>query len=377
MIDKCPYLLVQPPAKARAFAVLFLGIFMIFGCAAPRGKGPAKEPPQSYWPAPPDPPRIAFEGTFRSAAGLEQESEESAFQRLMTGDQNSVAPAFAKPGGLASHKGRLLVVDTVSRAVVVFDVPRKKVFRFGLRAPNQLQKPTDIAVDGEGRIYVADAKLKTVMVFDELGLFLRTIGQPGDLDRPVGIAVSRAGDRIYVVDRGTVENDKHQVVVYNEQGSKLRTIGPRGSEPGRFNIPLGAAVANDGTLYVLDSGNFRVQSFTPEGEFIRAFGEVGNALGQLARPRGIALDSDGNVYVTDAMFGNFQIFSPAGELLLNVGKLKREDGRAHFALPAGITVDEANRIYVADQLFNKVEIFRRLSDTESESIAALEAAKTK
>lgn len=365
-------------AKARTFAVLLLASTMLFGCSAPRGKVTEKDrPPQVYWPEPPDPPRLKFEATLRSAAGLEEESEEQLFKRLMIGQSQTVSPAFAKPGGIAAHKGRIYVVDTVMRSVVVFDVPRRRVFRFGVREPNRLQKPTDIAVDDLGRTYVTDVKAKTVMVFDSLGLYLRSVGKPGDFERPVGVAVSRAGDRIYVVDRGTVEDEKHQVLVFDGDGKHLRTLGPRGKEPGQFNMPVAASVASDGTLYVLDAGNFRVQSFDPEGNFLGAFGQAGNALGQLARPRGIAVDRESNIYVTDAMFGNFQIFSREGQLLLAVGRLKRSDGRAHYGLPASIAVDDDNRVYVADQLFNKVEVFRRLNDLESESLVAKGVAVSK
>lgn len=378
MIDNRPGLSLGVGAKAQAFAALLLATVMLIGCAAPRGKGTAKElPAQVYWPEPPDPPRLKFEATLRSAAGLEEESEEQLFKRMMIGQAQTVSPAFAKPGGIAAHKGRIYVVDTVMRSVAVFDVPRRRVFRFGVREPNRLQKPTDIAVDDLGRTYVTDVKAKTVMVFDSLGLYLRSVGKPGDFERPVGVAVNRAGDRIYVVDRGTVEDEKHQVLVFDDEGKHLRTLGPRGKEPGQFNMPVAASVASDGTLFVLDAGNFRVQSFDPEGNFLKAFGQAGNALGDLARPRGIAVDRENNIYVTDAMFGNFQIFSREGQLLLAVGQLKRSDGRAHYGLPASIAVDDDNRVYVADQLFNKVEVFRRLSEIESESLVAGGAAVSK
>ena len=71
-----------------------------------------------------------------------------------------------------------------------------------------------------------------------------------------------------------------------------------------------AAVAADGTLYVLDSGNFRVQAFDREGTFLRAFGKAGVNTGNFARPRGIAVDDEGRIYVSDASFNNFQIFQP-------------------------------------------------------------------
>lgn len=345
---------------------------VIAGCAAPDrvAEGPPSSPQQQYWPEPPELPRLSFEATLRSSAGLELESQDDRLRRMFTGQDDRPVTKIVKPGGVAARQGRVFVVDTVGRSVVVFDIPRRKVFRFGWRQPNNLYRPIDVAVDDFGKIYVTDAKLKRVMVFDPLGLFLTAIGRDGDFDRPVGVAVSPDGQRVYVVDRGTVENESHQVVVFNAQGEKLRVIGVRGNAPGQFNAPVAAAVGRDGVLHVLDSGNFRVQMFSAAGDFIREFGSVGNGFGQFARPRGIAVDREGNIFVTDAGFGNFQIFNSDGQLLLGVGELKRIDGRAHYALPAGIAVDDSNRIYVADQYFNKVEVFRRLTEEESRRLAA-------
>lgn len=291
---------------------------------------------------------------------------------MLTGQDEKPMTAIVKPGGVAARNGRVFVVDTVGRSVVTFDIPRRRLFRFGYRQPNNLHRPLDVAVDEQGQVYVTDSKLKRVMVFDQLGLFIAAIGRSGDFERPVGVAVSPDGQRIYVVDRGTVESEQHQVVVFDSKGAKLKVIGTRGSAPGLFNGPVAAAVGRDGVLHVLDSGNFRVQMFSPDGEFIRAFGGVGNGFGQFARPRGMAVDTEGNILVTDAGFGNFQIFDSTGQLLLAIGKLARVDGRGRYALPAGIAVDETNRIYVADQYFRKVEVFRRLTDADAAVASGLD-----
>ena len=67
----------------------------------------------------------------------------------------------------------------------------------------------------------------------------------------------------------------HKVVVFAPGGEKIQVLGPRGKEEGQFNIPLEAAVAPDGSLLVLDSGNFRVQVFDRNGKFLKSFGSVG------------------------------------------------------------------------------------------------------
>jgi len=322
------------------------------------------------WPRPPDQPRFAFETVLRSAADLRSaESARDRMLREMTGAGSDLdTPVLRSPTGVDARIGHIYVSGTATRTIIAFDVPRRKLFRFGVRQPGTLAQPTGLAVDDRMFVYAADAKRRQVIVYDRLGLFQRAIGGPADLERPAGVAVSRNGERVYVIDRSDNESDNHRVVVYDKDGAKLQVIGTRGSGEGQFNVPLQGAVAPDGTLFVLDSGNFRVQAFDRDGKFLRAFGGAGVNPGNLARPRGIAVDNDGNVYVTDASYTNFQVFTPQGQLLLAVGRASRESKPGQYGLLNGISVDETGRVYVVDQLFNKVEVIRRLSNAEGEKI---------
>ena len=55
-------------------------------------------------------------------------------------------------------------------------------------------------------------------------------------------------------------------------GEFLNAWGSAGSDAGQFDRPSGIAVAGDGTVYVVDTGNHRIQLFTPDGEFIAWWG---------------------------------------------------------------------------------------------------------
>lgn len=358
-----------PWFRATRFACLAVAM-LLAACAVVPDKVDRVLKGPLIWPQPPDQPRIAYETILRSAADIAKpELPKDKFIREMSGIPGvSDRPVFEKPAAIAARQGRIYVADTSTETIVVFDVPRRRLFRFGQRQPNALAKPSGLALDAEMNVYVADAKLRKVMVFDSLGLFQRAIGGPADLDRPTGVAVSSDGERIYAIDRSDNESNNHRVVIYSKDGGKIKVIGTRGSSAGQFNVPLQAAVAADGTLFVLDSGNFRVQAFDRDGNFLRAFGRAGINPGNLARPRGIAIDNEGNVYVTDASFNNFQIFKPDGQLLLAVGQASGESGPGQYGLLSGIAADETGRIYVVDQLFNKVEVFRRLSDQEGQKL---------
>ena len=72
------------------------------------------------------------------------------------------------------------------------------------------------------------------------------IGRDGDLESPAGMAIDTGRQRLYVAD-----SKKHQVFCYSTaDGTAVRTIGRRGSEPGEFNFPTNVSVDKEGRLYV-------------------------------------------------------------------------------------------------------------------------------
>jgi DNA-binding beta-propeller fold protein YncE len=339
------------------YLLLFVTIgFLLTGCAgSTRDMADIVIP---VFPEPPNEPRFYYERTIASSIDIQIESSESSFERFVTGTRR-VGFGMVKPFGVAVHHGRVFVSDSISRQVLAFDVPEARFFEIGIRNPGQLAKPMGLDVDEQGNLYVCDASLKQVFMYDRDGNFLKNFGEPAMFDRPAGLTVDPAGTRIFVVDTGGVASQRHQVSVFDVRSGKLlRTISQRGDEEGELNLPRDATIGPDGNLYIVDGGNFRVQVFTPEGEYLRSLGEVGRRSGQFSRPKGIGTDRDGNIYVADTAFGNFQIFDPEGRLLLAVGKRDSSYGPANFMLPAGLAVDEDGRVYMVDQYFRKIDVFR-------------------
>jgi hypothetical protein len=120
------------------------------GCAAPDIA--PKKIEQRVWPAMPDQPRFAFEATLQTQANIIPEPEDQRLQRMISG----VAPntrsgkLIGKPSGIAVRDGRIYVAEPGVKAVTVLDAARGKMFRFGLRPPNTLERPQALALDDEG-----------------------------------------------------------------------------------------------------------------------------------------------------------------------------------------------------------------------------------
>lgn len=356
--------------KAMKAFVFMAFLILLTACAL----NPADKPNPLYWPPPPAEPYIVHEATLRAEADIRKVTLEDKLRdfssTISAADQANV---FTKPYDVVAKKGLVVVSDTLAGHVLVFDTQRGKVYRIGWRLEGKLRSPLGVALDGELNIYVADGGRNQVLVYDRLGLFLRAIGEQQKLARLSDVAVTEDGRSVYLLDRGGVESDWHRVLLYNSEGSFQRVIGKRGSGDGEFNHPVSMAVNSEGDLYVLDSGNFRVQQFEPNGQYLKSWGRPGRLMGDFARPRAMAIDRQNNVYVTDGAFQNFQIFNSQGQLLLPVGV----GGMAHrpgvFALPAGISVEDTDRIFVVDQIQRKIDVFRLLNPDERQNIVNFRA----
>jgi hypothetical protein len=85
--------------------------------------------------------------------------------------------------------------------------------------------------------------------------------------------------------------------------------GTEGTADGQFDGPYGVAVASDGSVYVADTNNNRIQKFTSAGVFVSKWGTSGTGDGQFFRPTGVAVAPDGSVYVSDLSNNRIQKFS--------------------------------------------------------------------
>ena len=98
-----------------------------------------------------------------------------------------------------------------------------------------------------------------------------------DIASPHYIAFHDSGDMFVV----SYKDDC--VYVYDSSGTRKATFGKRGKGDLEFINPYGIAISED-TVYVADTGNNRVQSFTTSGKILRNFGCYGSGKGQLSAP---------------------------------------------------------------------------------------------
>lgn len=352
---------VKPRSGARALrasaaGVLLMSLFLAFfpGCGSPEIKEdlPQKASKPLLWPSPPEPARISY------VRAIEKPQDIGATKGFFTKVFELIAGArhdqLIKPYGVTvDSTGRIIAVDTSLKRVHIFD-QKKHEYTYIDEAGNFiLNTPIAAAVDADDNIYVTDSSAGMVFSYDRKGKFLRAIT---GLTRPTGIAVDRAGNRLYVADTGA-----HAVKVFDLKGNPLSTIGKRGENDGEFNYPVDLFTDRNGDLFVNDSLNYRIQIFDNRGRFLSKFGRHGDGSGDFGRPKGIAVDREGHVYVADALFDTVQIFDRNGRFLLNFGTIGREIGS--FWLPAGLYIDSGDKIYVSDSYNKRIQVFEFLGNS--------------
>ena len=125
--------------------------------------------------------------------------------------------------------------------------------------------------------------------------------------------------------------------------------GIRGSGDGEVEPPLSVAVASDGSLYVADTYNHRVQKFTSEGVFVSKWGTEGTGDGQFDEPGGLGVAADGSVYVADSKNSRIQKFTSDGVFISKWGTEGTGDGQ--FDTPEGVAFRARHQFVVPDGFF--------------------------
>lgn len=117
-----------------------------------------------------------------------------------------------------------------------------------------------------------------------------------------------------------------------------QTIGEMESEDEEviFYMPADIAFDSQRNIYILDSGNHRIQKFGPDGEFLATIGRQGQGPGEFQYPQSLAMDSEGNMYISDMGNRKIHILKPDGNELKTIQMMDQN--------PGTIRIDSTGRI---------------------------------
>jgi sugar lactone lactonase YvrE len=249
--------------------------------------------------------------------------------------------------------------------------------------------PRDAAVEPNGDIIIVDTRAQRLQVLRADGRvetwarISPTLGVPAsgsgprEFFDPTDAAIDPRNGDVWVVEGG-----RHRVQRIPQNGDKANVTIYGGNEagdtPGRFTEPLGVAVAADGTVWVADTRNDRLQrldrttnTWSVIGGFVRptaiavltggrlAVTELGGRLSLLTsdgtrvasvdglnNPEGVASDGEGGVLVSDTQNDRVLHFDATLTPLGEVG--------SGWTRPMGMDLDPHGNLIVADTYANRV-----------------------
>ena len=244
-----------------------------------------------------------------------------------------------------------------------------------------LAKPSAVAYDANGNLYIADANNHVIREISTSGTISTVAGtgvegfggdgaaaSSGQLDTPTGIAVDKSGN-LYIA-------DSHNQRIRMVSGGTISTVAGNGTKgyagdgaaatSASLALPSGVAVDATGNLYIADTDNHRIRKITAgtistiagDGEELFA-GDGGAATSAaLDSPTGVAVDSSGNTYIADRLNqrireisgGNINTIAGSGAVSFS-GGFTGDGGSpiaSSLAKPTGVAVDSSGNVYIAD-----------------------------
>lgn len=193
--------------------------------------------------------------------------------------------------------------------------------------------------------------------------------QPGQFQGPRDVAVAPDG-KIYVSE-GEAGSPNHRIQFFDTNGLYLGGWGSFASltsgstaPESTFNEPWGIGIAPDGSVYVADTWNYRIQKFTSDGKFIKSWNVAVPDTGEgFYGPRDVAVDANGRVYVSDTGNKRILVYDADGNYITQFGSAGLEPGQ--FDEPVGIALDAEGNLYVADTWNERIQVFAPDADVKT------------
>lgn len=228
-----------------------------------------------------------------------------------------------------------------------------------------ISKPTSVAVDANGLIYVGTNENLSVKILDSSYNVIGSLGSgAGEFKLPRNIAIDKASGNVYVVDQ-----IDQSIKIYASNGTFVKKIN---DYP---NLPQDVTIMNN-KIYVIDhplitdqwGGRIRgakVRVFDMGGNVLgdETFGSYGDQEGQFVRPAGITSDTDGVLYISDSFHGVVMCFQADGTYLGAI-----QNPSKPMVTPMGIALGADRRLLVASLNTGSIHAFGLEGYTAPEGI---------
>jgi uncharacterized protein (TIGR03437 family) len=241
----------------------------------------------------------------------------------------------------------------------------------------QINTPTGVAVDAQGRVYFADSLNNRIMRIGKDGIISTyagtgTRGGTGDggpaveatLSSPTGVSMDGAGN-LYIADRlnfrirKVTADGRIETVAGNEEPGSRREESLASKR--RLNQPQGVFAASDGSVYIANTGDHQILALSKDGIIQAVAGAPGTigdggaaAFAKVNQPQQITMDSSGSLYFADADSHRIRRIDPSGQISTVGGsgfsgyRFNENDAfDTDIYFPIGVAVDSSGNVYAS------------------------------
>lgn len=208
-----------------------------------------------------------------------------------------------------------------------------------------------LKVDKQDNIWTTDREAHVVLKINPQGKVLMVLGRwnhPGEesmyFNKPTDVAFDSKGN-IYVTDG----YGNSRIVKYDNQGNFLKAWGTKGDAAGQFDLPHTIVVDNEDKVYVGDRENNRIQIFDTEGKLLKIWNHIGS-------PWGLVFQG-GRFFMADGFSNRIVELNQDGKPIAQFGVSGKDSGK--FGYAHSLAADKLGNLYVAEILNWRVQKLNR------------------
>lgn len=244
-----------------------------------------------------------------------------------------------------NSRGHIFVFNRGDHKLLEFDAEGNFIKEIGAGNAT-FANPHGLKIDSEDNIWTTDIENHIIIKFSPEGKVLMVLGRKGiagefmgkwdysTFDKPTDVAVAGNGD-IFVADG----YGNSRVVKFNSKGELIKSWGSKGERAGQFKVPHTITI-HQGKVYVGDRENKRIQIFDTDGNFIDQWINTGY-------PYSIKILGD-HLYSIDGVANKIFKFDLQGNKIEEYGSRGFDSGE--MSLPHWIDITDDKEIYVAEVL---------------------------
>lgn len=251
-----------------------------------------------------------------------------------------------------NNEGDIVIARNDNDEIEVYSIRGEKLFAFG---SGHLDKPNDVAVDGEGNYFVANTGAGNIVMFGSNGEFSRIIGgfgvELGEFSYPRGIDIDEDG-YLYIAD-----TENNRIGIMKGDGSGAMAFGGLGQGAVEFSAPVDVAIGGGGYIYVADRGNYRVQKFKKGLPLTLAgsidYSAVGLGKAPDFEPVSLSVSGDGTLYILNSAEPYIFVVPPDGGAARSFGAGGVEEGE--YVCPSGLELGGDDKVLIGETF--RIQIF--------------------